>query len=51
VRRLERQLTRREILVAVLGAIALLVFALAAVMGQRRHREEHRHHRRTPRAR
>jgi hypothetical protein len=51
LRRLQRELTRREILVAVLGVIALLAFALAAAIGQRRHREEHHQRRRKPHAR
>jgi hypothetical protein len=42
---LRRQVTRREILLAVLGAIALLLFGLFSLVAKLRHREEHRQRR------
>jgi hypothetical protein len=44
--RLQRQVTRRELVLAVLGAIALLLVALTSLLAELEHRNEHREERR-----
>jgi hypothetical protein len=42
LKRLQRQVTRREIVLAVIGAIALLLMAALSLFSDINHREEHR---------
>ena len=42
LKRLQRQVTRREIVLALIGGIALLLMAVLSLLSDINHREEHR---------